>query len=284
MRLSVAICLASLMAVIPSEVGASPIVGASANTLPEGEFMLDAWFLWRDFTWSYEDSDQRWETLPTSDTRTAGTFMPRLYYGLNDRLTLRIGIPLEDMYSEIFENGNADVEPASSSSTGLGDLVFDPKILVYENNGGSQRVSAIMGVRVPTGDPDARLSDGSTDVVLGAAATARSGDVAAHVCVTHWFNGDDETGFDVRDQWVGTLTLETAVDELWTLLWEAKGYASSESSTYRRVYACPGLLWSGERMSIGLSAMVSAYRRGGLGYSTRDFDWAPYVRVYYRFF
>ncbi|MBD3348713.1 MAG: hypothetical protein GF400_05915 [Candidatus Eisenbacteria bacterium] len=284
MRFPLVICLALLILVTSSDVGASPIVGASANTLPEGEFMLDAWFLWRDFTWEYEDSEQFWSTLPTTDTRTGASLMPRLYYGLNDRLTLRIGVPLEDRYSEIFADGDPDDEPQSSSSTGFGDLVFDPKILLYEENEGDQRVSAIVGVRVPTGDVDAGLSDGSTDVVVGAAATQRSGDVAAHLCVTHWFNGTDDTGFDVRDQWIGTLTLETKVDEGWTLLWEAKAYASSQSSTYRRVYACPGLMWSGDRMSIGLSAMVSAYRRGGLGYSTHDFDWAPFVRIYYRFF
>jgi len=259
---------------------ASPIVGASANTIPEGTFMVDGWFAWRDFTWSYENSSESWSTLSGGRELTAATFMPRIYYGVSDWLTLRAGLPLEDRYRDL-----PDLDD-SRTSTGVGDFVFDPKIRVYEGVGGYPRVAALMGVRVPTGDTDSDipLSDGTTDVLLGIAATHQTGDVAGHVCVTHWFNGETEEGFDVPDLWIGSLTLETPIDDDWTLLWEAKGYASSESGNYRRIYACPGISWSHGRATVGLSAMVSAYRRGDTAVSPYDFDWAPYVRFYYTFF
>jgi len=263
-----------------SGVQSAPIVGASANTIPEGTFMVDGWFLVRDFTWAYENSSESWTTLPGNTSETATTFMPRLYYGLNDWLTLRLGVPIEDRYRDRPEYDD------SRSSTGFGDLIFDPKIRVYESEDGDTRAALLMGVRVPTGDTEAdiALSDGSTDVMIGAVATHNSGGASGHVCVTHWLNGENEWGFDVPDLWVGTLTLEVPIDESWKLLWEAKGYAGSEDATYRRIYACPGISWSGERTTVGVSALVSAYRDGDTAVSPYDFDWAPCLRVYYRFF
>jgi hypothetical protein len=259
---------------------AAPIVGASANTLPAGQFMIDGWFTWRDYTCMYEDSSETWYTLSSERTITAGTLMPRVCYGLTDWLSLRAGISIEDRYLDF-----KDLDD-TRSSTGIGDFVFDPKIKVYQGEEGYPRASLIVGVRIPTGDTDADvpLSDGSTDYVAGAALTHKAGDVMAHVCLTYWLNGEGEDGADVKDVWVGSLSLETPIDESWSMLWEAKAYAGSEDSDYRRLYACPGLSWNGEHATVGLSAMISAYRKGDPAVSASDFDWAPYIRYYYRFF
>jgi hypothetical protein len=273
------VLIVSVLAAAAASV-AAPIVGASANTLPKGAFMVDGWFMWRDTTWIYEDSSETWLSLPSDVTMTAGSIMPRICYGLTDWLALRAGIPIEDRYID-----HPDYE-AAKSSTGLGDLVFDPKIRVYEGENGFPKVSLIAGVRLPTGDTkaDIPLSDGSTDYVAGAAVTHRSGDVTSHVCLTYWLNGKADDGADVKDSWVGSVSIETPIDESWSMLWEAKGYAGSENSNYRRLYVCPGLSWNGEHATVGVSAMISAYRKGDPAVSTTDYDWAPFARFYYRFF
>lgn len=276
---STAVLLAAAL-LASASAAAAPIVGASANTLPAGQFMIDGWFMWRDYTWMYEDSSETWLTLSSERTITAGTIAPRVCYGVTDWLSLRAGISIEDRYVDL-----QDLDD-TRSSTGLGDFVLDPKIRVYQGEDGYPRAALIVGIRVPTGDAnaDVPLSDGSTDYLAGAAITHRSGDFMAHVCLTYWLNGRSDDGVDVKDVWVGSLSLETPIDDTWSILWEAKAYAGSEDSDYRRLYVCPGISWNGERATVGISAMVSAYRKGDPAISSSDFDWAPYARFYYSFF
>jgi hypothetical protein len=245
--------------------------------------MLDVWGTWQDYTLSYlEDGvDSRWEGLDSSETVTSGSFVPRIYYGVTDRLTVRASFPLEDRYGEF-----GDLESGKSNS-GLGDIIIDPKFQIFRSDSGYPRVATLVGVRLSTGatsgvddDNISPLSDGSTDYMLGAVATHRVGSITAHACVTYWMNGQEEGGADSPDLWVGLASIETPLDESWKLLWEYKGVFSSESKAFYRTYACPGIAWDGERTTIGFSALVSAARKGG-GY---DYDWAPYLRIYYRFF
>jgi len=276
-----------LTAGIAQPTGASPLVGVSANTLPEGKFMLDTWFMWRDYAREYERGLQGgdtvgWVDLPKDETRTHGTIAPRLLYGVTDWLTIRVGIPIEDRFVDV-----PDDAIASGAATGFGDLVIDPKIQVYRAKAGYPRAAILAGVRLPTGDTDASpaLSDGSTDYVGGVAITHKMGDVSAHACITYWLNGKDDSGTDVRNVWIGAAGIENPIDEYWSLFWEAKAYVGSENSDYRRAYVCPGLAWSGERLTIGASAFLPAYAKGVVNAPNRfDFEWAPYMRIYYRFF
>ncbi len=261
---------------------ALPIVGASANTIPAGTLMLDTWGTWQDYSVRYEANGATpgWCGLRSGERVTSVSFVPRVYYGVTDRLTVRASFPLEDRYGE-FESWES-----GKSNSGLGDIIIDPKFQIFRGDGGYPRVAALAGVRLPTGETSsaheslAPLSDGSTDYMLGAVATHRVGPITAHACVTYWLNGEREGGTDSPDVWVGLASVETPLDESWVLLWEYKGVFSSESKAFYRTYACPGIAWDGERTTIGFSALVSAARKGG-GY---DFDWAPYLRVYYRFF
>ncbi|MFH1864588.1 MAG: hypothetical protein ABIK85_01770, partial [Candidatus Eisenbacteria bacterium] len=79
-------------------------------------------------------------------------------------------------------------------------------------------------------------------------------------------------------------TIEMPLDESWNLLWEFKGVFGETPSEFYRTYACPGIMWNGDNLNIGVSALVSTSARGKVGVSTLDYDWAPYVRIYYRFF
>jgi hypothetical protein len=267
---------------------ALPIVGASANTIPAGTFMLDMWGTWQDYSIKHNSTgdDPGWCGLGNGDNVTSGSLVPRIYYGVADWLTLRVAIPFEDRYAEF---GAAD--GGGMSNSGLGDIIIDPKIQILSSDGGYPRVAALVGVRFPTGeatgvddDNVSPVSDGSTDYMLGAVATHRVGSITAHACLTHWMNGQTESGTDSPDMWVGLASIEMPLDESWMLLWEYKGVFSSESKAFYRTYACPGIAWNGERTTIGLSALVSAARKGGDGPGGYDFDWAPYLRVYYRFF
>jgi hypothetical protein len=251
--------------------------------------MLDTWFMWRSYTREYEQglqggSTEGWIDLRAGETRTHATLAPRLIYGVTDRVSIRVGIPIEDRYVDVPADGSGS---GSGSATGLGDLVIDPKIQVYRGESGYPRVAILAGVRFPTGDSDGSpsVSDGSTDYVGGAAVTHRMDDATAHACVTYWLNGRSAAGVDIPDLWVGAATIETPIDNSWSLQWEAKAYVGSENSKYRRAYVCPGLAWNGEHLTLGMSALIPVYGKGVVNAPNRfDFDWAPFVRLYYRFF
>lgn len=286
MRVCAHVALAAACAfVAAAPVHALPIVGASASTIPAGTFMVDTWGSWLNFTRSWqEDSDggAGWVGFREGTQWTSGSLVPRVYYGVTDWLTVRAALPLEDRYRQY------DFDEPAMSASGLGDIVIDPKIQVYKSESGYPRVAALAGVRFPTGDTGGdgapALSDGSTDYMLGAAVTHREGFVTGHACVVYWFNGERENGTDVADLAVALASIETAVDESWTLLWEFKGVFGETASEFSRTYVCPGIMWSGERLDVGLSALASAGGTGQVGVSTLDYDWAPFFRVYYRFF
>lgn len=263
---------------------ALPIVGASANTIPRGTFMIDTWGTWLDFTVSWQEDGNGgsgWVGFTEDRKLTAGSLVPRVYYGVTDRLTVRAAFPLEDRYSEDDRNG-------PESATGLGDIVIDPKFQVFRAESGYPRVSALAGVRFPTGhtggDGKPALSDGSTDYMVGGVITYKEGPITAHACVTYWLNGKRENGTNVSDLFAVLASIETPLDESWNLLWEFKGVYSETPSEFQRTYVSPGIMWSGDHVNIGFSTLVSMSAMGKVGISTLDFDWAPYLRVYYRFF
>ncbi|MBD3366704.1 MAG: hypothetical protein GF405_00850 [Candidatus Eisenbacteria bacterium] len=262
---------------------ALPIVGASANTLPAGAFMMDTYFLWRDFTREYNNSlygtgDGGWIDLPEERGLAFIDLTPRLYYGATDWLTIRASLPLADRYVR-----NDQVE---DTNTGLGDIVVDPKLRVYESEDRAVRLSLLTGVRFPTGDTDGTppLSDGSTGYLAGAALTHPAGCMTVHWCGTYWLNGEKENGVDGTDLGIGLLSIENPVTTDWTLLLEFKGYMGFEDADFTRLYACPGAQWNGDRLTLGVSTMISVVGEGSTAVSTVDFDWAPYIRAYYRFF
>lgn len=265
---------------------ASPIVGTSANTLPQGKFMIDLWAAYQSYDreYSYDlhgEGDEGWIDLPDNVTSTTASFVPRLLYGVTDWLTLRIAVPLEDRYKDFPDAEGQDM------STGLGDVIFDPKVLMYESPSGSTKASFLCGVRFPTGDTESEvpLSDGSTDFVAGIALSQKAGDVGVHLCSVYWVNGEAESGVDVRDQSITTLTLEDPLTEDWSLLWEAKATLGQDPSKFYRVSACPGVSWNAsERFTIGLSALLSVAAKGCPAITTYDSSWAPFLRVYYRFY
>ncbi|MCK4409267.1 MAG: transporter [Candidatus Eisenbacteria sp.] len=264
---------------------ALPIVGASANTIPARRFMIDTWGTWQDFTVSWQgdgNGGSGWIGFTEERKWTTGSLVPRVYYGVTDRLTVRAALPLEDRYREY------DFDGPIESATGLGDIVIDPKFQIFRAERGYPRVAALAGVRFPTGDTGGDgtppLSDGSTDYMLGGVISHKEGSITAHACVTYWMNGEREDGTDVTDLIVGLASIETPLDGSWNLLWEFKGVYSETPSEFHRTYVCPGIMWSGDHMNIGLSALVSMSAKGKVGISTLDYDWAPYLRIYYRFF
>jgi hypothetical protein len=263
---------------------ASPLVNTSANTLPQGAFMIDVWTIWKDYTQSYTEDlytegDDGWLDLPNGSSLVAASFVPRVYYGVTDFFTLRLAVPIEYRYRDFSDE-------SAQSNTALGDIVIDPKIMIYKGETGYPRVSLLTGVRIGTGDVDGTptCSDGSTDFVVGGVITHPVGSAMGHAYGTYWFNGENSAGNETKNLWVGGASLEAYVSDQWSLLWEMKGYAGEEPSEYYRLYACPGICYNGERLTWGVSAIISMMQHGGGGVSYVDYRWAPYFKVYYRFF
>lgn len=257
---------------------ASPVVGCTANTLPQGKYMIDSWFSWRSYTRTM--TGDGWSDFAPGTTVTDGFLVPRLCYGVTDWMTVRVSLPLVDRFDDRAE------DDGQAASTGLGDVVFDPKIQIYRGAGGYPRISLLTGVQFPTGDTesDPALSDGSTDFLAGAVVTHREEPLDAHFSLVYWVNGERENGRDIENEWVSSLALEASVSESWSLLWEAKGYFGEAPSERYRIYACPGVSWNGGgRLTVGTSLMISMTSEDTIT-SAKDFDWAPFVRVYYRFF
>jgi hypothetical protein len=285
MRQGSPLLFACVLLAAASVAAGSPVVGTSANTLPQGKFMLDVWGVWQDYTRMYDydldgDDHEGWVDLSEDITYSSASFVPRLLYGVTDWLTLRVAVPLEDRFKDF-----PDAE-GQKTATGLGDVVFDPKVLLYKGESGTPVVSALLGVRFPTGDTESEipLSDGSTDFGGGLALTHKAGRVALHACSVYWLNGESESGVDQKDQSVTTFTFEDALTENWSLLWEGRATFGEDPTKYQRIYACPGVSWTdGGKLTVGLSALFPMTAMGCPAIGVYDFDWAPYLRVYYRF-
>jgi len=268
---------------LASSASALPIVGASANTIPARTFMLDVWGTWIDFDVAWQEDNNGgsgWIGFRENLKWTSGSLVPRVYYGVTDWLTLRAAFPLEDRYQQY------DLNESTRSATGLGDIVIDPKIRVFMAEGGYPRVAALAGVRFATGDTEGELalSDGSTDYMVGAVVTHKEGDISGHACVSYWLNGEREDGRDAANLIAGLASIEMPLDERWNLLWEFKGVFDETMAEFQRTYVCPGIMWNGDNLNMGVSALVSMSATGKESISSLDFDWAPYVRIYYRFF
>ncbi|MCK4512112.1 transporter, partial [bacterium] len=213
MNRATALGLTAILLLAAPAAQALPIVGASANTIPRGTFMIDTWGTWLNFTKSWQEDGNggsSWVGFREDRKWTAGSLVPRVYYGVTDRFTVRAAFPLEDRYREYEFDGPAE------SATGLGDIVIDPKFQIFRAESGYPRVAALAGVRFPTGDTggDGRLplSDGSTDYMLGAVVTHKECPITAHACVAYWFNGNRESGTNVPDLIVGLASIETPLD------------------------------------------------------------------------
>jgi len=265
---------------------ASPVVGTSANTLPQGKFMVDFWGTWQSYDRMYEDplhddGSPGWQDLPADFTSTSASFVPRLLYGVTDWLTLRVALPLEDRFKD-FPDADGQL-----TSAGLGDVIFDPKVLLYASPSGATKVSLLTGVRFPTGDTESEvpLSDGSTDLGAGLSWTQKMGGITGHLTTFYWMNGESESGADLRDQSGTTLTIEDPLNERWSLLWEARAVVGERAAEFYRVAACPGVSWNATpRLTVGVSSVFAVAAKGAQTVTPYDASWAPYLRLYYRFY
>jgi hypothetical protein len=274
----VTVLLSALIAASPA--WASPIVGTTANTIPKGTFMLDTWISGKSYTRSYDDGWGGWIDLPDSSEISAMTLSPRLYYGVTDWLTMRVAFPIEYRFTKIA------LEDGEDANVGPGDLLLEPKFQFYRTRDGATKASFLATLRLPTGDTEGKpaLSDGSTDWAVGVVVSQQMESLAGHAAVIFTMNGENENGVDAKDFWVASASIEVPIGEGWSLLWEAKGYAGEAPLEYYRLYACPGICWTGEKVTAGLSAMISTVAQGGGGVSWLDYEWAPYFKIYYRFF
>lgn len=276
-RVALLITVVSLMLGQADYACARPVVGTSANTIPQGVFMIDLWSAWLDMTKAYDDTGEEWNDLPDGADLRSVSVVPRIYYGVADWFTMRVALPLEYR-----TQGSLSAAGETDKASGLGDILLEPKVKVYESDTGKAKVSLIGGVRFPSGDQESspHISDGSTDVLVGVVVTHGAGAVSLHGVLGYWFNGENKDGENLDDRWIGRATVEVPLGEGWSVLGEVHATTGEDPSVYRRINLCPGVSWtSGERLTVGMAVRVSAWAKGG-----DDYSWAPHLRASYTFF
>jgi len=265
---------------------AAPIVGITANTLQKGTFMMDTWGVWKSYDRYWQDN--QWKEFPEAGSVTTLSIVPRVYYGVNDWFTLRAWLPFH------FRDKSLPGDSSNGSNSGLGDIVIDPKIQLYNgttNNTNTIRVALLTGVRLPTGDTDGidanrsmALSDGSYGFFLGGVVSGEIGVMEGHLAGGYWLNTETVRGYNAKDTYLACVTLEGEIGEEFYALWEFQWVGGEEGTDFYRSYACPGLCWTGEQWVVGGCAKISMWSHGSDNISTVDFYVAPYFRIYYRFF
>jgi hypothetical protein len=268
---------------------AAPIVGLTANVLPKGKWMMDTWVVYQSYTKTWEDGPWNgggWDGAGfPNGGRTFFATVPRVYYGATDWLTIRGWLPYHVRSQDLPGDSN------NGTNSGFGDIIIDPKIQIYKSDSGYPRVAILTGVRIPTGETEGIdgdgllcLSTGSWGVSLGAVASGEVGVMKGHIAAAYWFNGQGTGGRDVKEFGIAWLTLEGDITDDWSALWEFKAYVAEPGVDYYRVYACPGFCFNGEEWTVGFSSMISMWAHGATNYNPYEFDFAPYMRIYYKFF
>jgi len=248
---------------------ASPLIGASANTLPRGKFMVDGLFWYMNFTESDILAKGDWVDLPSGDSYEKTLLLPRFYYGISNFLTIRFTLPI------IAQSKNFD--GLKQSSEGIGDLVIDPKICLVKGSKSIPKISGFTGIRLPTGDDDASpaLGDGSTDFLMGILVTHKIKLFTGHATLGYWLNGKD-----LSDQTFYNLTIEYPFPQNLGALCELNGSMTGEGLFKRDKHIlelCPGLQYSGFKgFKMGAAIKLPVLAKGGYRYHL-----APFVKIMY---
>ncbi|MCK4352670.1 transporter [candidate division WOR-3 bacterium] len=246
-----------IFVIMTFKANASPIVGSSANTLPEGKFMFEAHIMYMNFTESYSND---WIRFAGDSSFNVVLLLPQFYYGIRDFLTVRLTIPIT------INNQNFGVK---KKSQGLGDIVLDTKYNFYKE----PKISGFLGLRFPTGDKNAEISlgDGSTDMVGGVLITKRVAPIAYHIKLGYWLNGK---GFD--DKIFYNLTLEKPIFNKWAIVGELDG--SRQGDKYILQF-CPGIQYKGiTGLTLEASFEIPVTAKGGFKY-----QYAPFIGLIYIF-
>ncbi len=250
---------------------ASPLIGASANTLPRGKFMMDGLLWYMDFAESYDYNKGEWVDFQSGESFTKALFLPRFYYGIADFLTIRLTLPVI-IQSKKFG------EPRISSK-GIGDLVIDPKVCLVKGSRRVPKISGFTGIRLPTGNDAASppLGDGSTDFLIGILVTHKIKPFTGHATLGYWLNGKDQP-----NQTFYNLTFEYPFLSDLGAVCELNGSMTGESlfkGDKHILELCPGLQYSGfQGFKIGAAIKLPVLAKGGYRYNL-----APFVKIVYLF-
>jgi hypothetical protein len=271
-RLHAVLGICALIAGLICAANAEPIIGSGANTLSRNGIALEAHFGYTSYTARYYIPGEEWLAFGEGESNTEMLFLPQLRYGPFDFLSLRLSIPLI-MHKIV--NGTEE------SSTGVGDVCFDFKHLLYRGGKGLPQVSWRAGARFPTGDKDADipLGDGSMDFMGELLVTEDLPWLSAHANIGYWYNGEVE-GVDIDDQIFYTGAVEYPFGFQSSLVAELNGFVSgSGENQFYLLEVCPGITnRTIEKLVIEASVRIPLTARGGLRY-----DFSPFVGFMYLF-
>lgn len=248
---------------------ASPLIGASANTLPGSKFMVDGLLWYMDFAQSYNEEKEDWVDLPSGDSYEKALLLSRFYYGIADFLTIRLTLPVIAQ--------NIKTSGSKESSTGIGDLAIDPKICLVKGSKSIPKISGFTGIRLPTGDETASppLGDGSTDFLMGILVTHKIKPFTAHATLGYWLNGKN-----LADQTFYNLTVEYPLFRDLGAVCELNGSMTGEGlfkGDKHILELCPGLQYSGfQGLKIGAAIKLPVLAKSGYRYHL-----APFVKIVY---
>lgn len=220
-----------------------------------------------DFAQSYDEEKEDWVDLPSGHSYEKALLLPRFYYGIADFLTIRLTLPVIAQ--------NIKTSGSKESSTGIGDLVIDPKIRLVKGSKSIPKISGFTGIRLPTGNDAASppLGDGSIDFLMGILVTHKIKSLTGHATLGYWLNEKDQP-----NQTFYNLAVEYPLLPDLGAVCELNGSMTGEGlfkGDKHILELCPGLQYSGlQGLKIGVAIKLPVLAKGGYRYHL-----APFVKI-----
>lgn len=133
-----------------------PIYGIPAKTLPKSKLIVRGYFIHPFFDKEYDKTKNSMIPIPSNTKLIANTFVLRIRYGITDRVTAILNLPL---VSKSFTTPLFD-----KASTGIGDTVAALLFKAYHNKKNKFLTSVLAYSKFPTAKTD-NLS--SNEIPLG---------------------------------------------------------------------------------------------------------------------
>jgi len=257
---------------ITSYVCGGPIIGSSANTIKSKSFMFESHISYTPYSARYYTDGEEWIGFSEDESNVVIGFLPQLYYGVFDFLTIRLTAPV---------NMHKIDYGVSEKSTGIGDIIIDFKHRLLNGKLFIPTVSWFGGIRLPTGNKKASpaLGDGSTDAVVGILVTEHILKLSSHSKVGYWLNGKVDD-VDIPNMFFYNEALEYGLPLKFAFVTELNGFISGSGNEQRYCMEfCPGInnkLFP--NLVLEASVKIPIWARLGLRY-----DYSPFVGFMYLF-
>ena len=141
-----------------------PIYGIPAKTLPKGHFIYRSYFIYSPYAEMFSSQQNSMIDLPKSMNFNSYAYISKIRYGLTNRITLIMNIPL--IYKKL-QNNNVE-----KKGLGIGDIQAAMLYKFYQNKEKKFLISGLLYSKLPTGkfynlaSNELPLGTGSYDIGL----------------------------------------------------------------------------------------------------------------------